>query len=119
MILADKSVWISHWRVTDLSFARRLIERQIVMHPFVLGELAMGSVRNRRQTLADLGDFYTLHPAPHAEVMALIEAESLFSRGFGHIDMHLMAAALANPPVKILTRDGRFLRAAEQLGVAA
>lgn len=119
MILADTSVWINHWRVTDLSFARLLVERRIVMHPFVLGELAMGSVKSRRTTLADMRDFYTLHPVPHEDVMALIEVKSLFSRGFGYIDMHLIAAALANPPVKILTRDGRFLRVAEQLGVAA
>jgi len=118
MILADTSIWINHWMVTNLNFARLLAEQQVAMHPLVLGELAMGSLKDRRRTLADLKDFYTVQQVPHDEVLALIERHRLFSRGVGYNDIHLIAAALANPPVKILTRDGRFHRAAEELGVA-
>ncbi|SFV35314.1 hypothetical protein SAMN05216456_2119 [Devosia crocina] len=81
MILADTSVWTNHWVVTDLGFARLLVERQILMHPFVLGELAMGSLKNRRSTLAGLRDLHVVPTAPDEDVLMLVEAHSLFSRG--------------------------------------
>ena len=119
MIVADTSYWIDHWRLADLDFARRLMDGEVLMHPFVLGELALGSLRNRRATIADLLDMHSLRPASHDEVMQLIEGRQLYSRGIGYVDVHLLAAALIDGSVKLLTRDRRLHAAAEQLGVAA
>ncbi|MCP8882587.1 PIN domain-containing protein [Devosia sp. XJ19-1] len=119
MIVADTSYWIDHWKVANLAFARQLADGDVLMHPFVLGELALGSLRNRLDTISDLRAMLTLPPASHEEVMVLIEARRLYSRGIGYVDSHLLAAALLAGSVKLLTGDRRLHAAAEQLGIAA
>jgi len=119
MIVADTLFWINHWKVANLDFTRRLLDGDVVMHPFVLGELALGSIKNRTRTIADLNDMTALDPASHDEVMYLIETRQLYSRGVGYVDLHLLAAALAHGSVKLLTTDIRLGKAAEQLGIAA
>lgn len=119
MIVADTSFWIDHWKLANLDFTRRLIEGEVVMHPFVLGELALGSIKNRHSTIADLLAMNPLRPASHDDVMHLIEAKQLYSRGIGYVDLHLLAATLIDGSVKLLTRDRRLHDAAERLGIAA
>ena len=119
MIVADSSVWIDHWRVADLNFRRLLMDKRVVMHPYVLGELALGSLKDRRQTIADLSDLMSLRPASPQEVLHLIEVNRLFSRGMGYVDLHLLAAALLHGDCQLLTRDRRLREAAEQFGIAA
>lgn len=119
MILADTSAWINHWRTPNLRFARLLANQQIVMHPFIMGELATGSLKERYKTLLGLRRIYTLHPVAHEDVLDLLETKKLFSRGVGYMDLHLLAAALANPPVRILTDDRRFGLVVEEFGLSA
>ncbi|HEY0032965.1 MAG TPA: PIN domain-containing protein, partial [Devosia sp.] len=106
-------------RLSNLDFTRSLLDGDVVMHKSVLGELALGSLRNRKSTVADLEALTSLDTAPHDEVMRLIEARELYSRGIGYVDLHLLAAALAHGGVKLLTRDKRLGETAALLGIAA
>ena len=92
VVLADSSVWIANFRIADDLFAELGRSRRLRMHPFVLGELALGSLPRRRQTLADLGAIRIVTVATHDEVMGLVEREKLFGTGIGYVDTHLLAA---------------------------
>lgn len=94
MILADSSVWIDHFRRVNTELVRALHEGSIVVHPFVIGELACGTMHRRADVLADLGRMPQIAAAEHGEVMALVEARRLAGTGIGWTDAHLMAAAL-------------------------
>lgn len=118
MILIDASVWIDHLR-RAIAEITALIERtEAVTHPFVIGELAMGSLPDRRETLRFLSDLPGIAPASHAEVMALVEWQRLFGTGIGLVDAHLLASVRAVPGALLWTRDRRLRTQAERLGVA-
>ncbi|MEM6459986.1 MAG: PIN domain-containing protein [Planctomycetota bacterium] len=120
MILADTSVWIDYFRFRRSfgSFAELLSSGRIVMHPYVLGELACGNLAERTQTITDLSRMRPASVATNPEVLTLIEAHGLYGRGLGYTDVHLLAAARLGPH-RLLTRDKRLAAAADQLGVAA
>lgn len=93
MVLADTSVWIHHFR-HDLPDLRTALEDGlVVVHPFVIGELACGTLRRRREILADLAQLPAVGVAEHEEVMTLVERRGLAGRGIGWLDAHLLAAA--------------------------
>lgn len=94
MILADSSVWIDHLRRGNATLVNALQEGSIVVHPFVIGELACGTMRRRVDVLADLGRIPQIAAAEHEEVMALVAARRLAGTGIGWTDAHLIAAAL-------------------------
>ena len=119
MILGDTSVWIAHFRTANLEFVRALDADEVLMHPFVLGELALGSLHARRQTLIDLHAFEQVQVARHEDVLELVENRQLFSRGIGYVDTHLLASCLIAGNCKLFTRDRRLRETAEQLGIAA
>lgn len=104
MILADSSVWIDHFRRGNPALVSALHEGSIVVHPFVIGELACGSMRRRSDVLADLGRMPRIAAAEHEEVMALVERRRLAGTGIGWTDAHLVAAALI-AKVDFWTRD--------------
>jgi hypothetical protein len=117
MILADTSVWVDHFR-SGIPEMRTLLESgQITTHPFVIAELALGSLSNRTRTLAFLDLLPHTQPCRMSEVRKLIEARSLFSCGIGLTDAHLLGAVLLVTPTQLWTRDKRLRRAAEKLGV--
>lgn len=89
------------------------------MHPYIIGELAMGSMKNRKRILQDLNDLVTVLPVRHADVMTMIENRELYGTGLQYIDAHLLAATLITDGCKLWTRDKRLHDAAEKLGVAA
>lgn len=119
MFLVDSSVWIDHFRQADSILLRALADDQLVMHPFVIGEIALGSVKDREQVVANLYDIHRTEVAEHEEVMTLIERYRLFGRGIGYVDAHLLAATLLTPGSRLWTRDRRLHDAADQLGIAA
>ena len=94
VILADSSVWIDHLRRGNAALVRALQAGSIVVHPFVIGELACGSMRRRSEVLAELGRMPRIAAVEHEEVMALVEGHRLAGTGIGWIDAHLMAAAV-------------------------
>lgn len=119
MILADTSVWVDHFRKSDPELSRQLQRNNICSHPFVIIELALGNVPDRQTTLAALDLLPSVKVARSGEVRHMIEAHSLFRRGLGFVDAHLLAATLITPRTVLWSRDKRLSEVAEALGVDA
>lgn len=119
MILADTSVWIDHLNRGDRTLNSLLQAGQVFMHPFILGEVALGSVRNRKQVLEILHDLPRTVVAEDPEVLRLIEDWELAGSGIGYSDVHLLSAVLLTPRTRLWTRDRRLLRVAQQLSLDA
>jgi predicted nucleic acid-binding protein len=119
MILADTSIWVDHLNASEALVEQLTDSGDLVIHPFVIGELAMGSLRNRGAIIATLNKLNMLLPVRHSEVMKLIEQQMLYGAGLQYIDVHLLASALITDGCLLWTRDKRLLAAAERLGVAA
>jgi predicted nucleic acid-binding protein len=119
LILADTSIWIDHFRVRDPMLDQLLGERRIRMHPFVIGELAMGNLRDRSTTLEELQDIHHVVAASDDEVMRLVEAGPHHGAGLGWVDAHLLAAVVLADGLTLWTRDRRLNAAAGLHGVAA
>ncbi|MFZ0276192.1 MAG: type II toxin-antitoxin system VapC family toxin [Candidatus Sulfotelmatobacter sp.] len=119
MILADTSIWIDHLRSENEDMRKHLQQGQIVIHPFIIAELALGSLAQRTKTLALL-DLLPQVRLPHlSEVRLMIEARRLYSRGIGLIDAHLIASVFVNSPTVLWTRDKPLRKVAEGLGIHA
>jgi predicted nucleic acid-binding protein len=117
MLLVDTSVWSDHLRRHDAAMARLLEGRSVLVHPFVIGELACGVFPRRDETLLLLGRLPSAPQLGHSEVLGFIERHALAGRGIGFVDMHLLASALvAGAP--LWTRDRRLADAASSLGIA-
>lgn len=98
---------------------RALSQSQIVIHPWIIAELALGSLRNRTGTLAMLDLLPQARVARMTEVRHMIEARRLFNLAMGLTDTHLIASAVLDPPTLLWTRDKQLRRIAEGLGIHA
>lgn len=117
MILVDTSVWIDHFSSGNGELVLLLERGGVLIHPFVLGELACGFMSNRSSILAMLQALPEVPVATNSEVLNFIENQVLWRKGIGWVDAHLLASALlAN--VGILTYDKRMMAVAKDLGVA-
>lgn len=115
MILADTSVWIEHLRRGVPRLAAALDRGEITLHPFVIGEVACGNLRNRNATLALLGSLSSTPVASNAEAMEFLARRRLMGRGLGWIDIHLLAAVALSPGTRLWTIDSRLAEAATEL----
>jgi predicted nucleic acid-binding protein len=115
MILVDSSVWIDHLRHGEAELVAALQQSQIMVHPFVLGELACGNLKNRNQILSLLESLPAAAMASDAEVRAFIDQHALMGRGIGYIDVHLCASARLSG-AQLWTRDKRLHAVASELG---
>lgn len=116
MTLVDTSVWIDHWRRGNGRLSAALELGRVAAHPFVIGELACGTMPRRSTTLPLLEALPRVLTARHQEVMALLERQGLAGTGLGWVDAHLLAAAtLSDTP--LWTLDRALRRAAEALDV--
>ena len=104
MILVDTSVWIDHFRNGNSELEELLISNEVMIHPFIIGELACGSIKNRSEILGLLNELPHAVVAEHQEVLKLIEDRKLYGKGIGLIDAHLIASALISK-VRLLTID--------------
>jgi predicted nucleic acid-binding protein len=118
-ILADTAIWIAHFRADEPEMRAQLNDRNIVMHPFIVAELALGSLRDRGRTLKTLERLPQVRVAHLEEVRRMIEAHSLYSKGIGLTDAHLIASTLITPPARLWTRDKRLQAIAFALGIDA
>ena len=118
MILVDTSVWIDHLRAGVDDLVTRLNQSQVLMHPFVLGELACGNLHNRNTVLALFKNLPQLTPASDDEVLFFIERHALMGRGIGYVDAHLLAAVALAGSARLWTRDKRLRTIAEDLALA-
>jgi predicted nucleic acid-binding protein len=119
MILVDTSVWIDHFRHGDPLLSKLLQDRQILAHPFVIGELALGSLRQRDTILAALRGLPHSLVASDGEVQTFIERHTLFGTGIGYIDAHLLAGTFLSAGARLWTRDKRLRDIAVRLAVNA
>lgn len=119
MFLADTSIWIDHFRVGNSELQTQLANRNILIHSFIVAELALGSLRNRVQTLTYLDRLPQASVAQLGEVRQMIEARSLWSQGLGLIDAHLLASTFLNPTTLLWTRDKHLQSIAKSFGVLA
>ena len=118
MILVDTSVWIDHLRSGEPSLAAALEGGRVVMHPFVLGELACGNLANRGEVLELLGNLPAAPTATDPEALDFIERRALMGRGIGYIDVHLLASTALSGESRLWTRDRRLRAAATELELA-
>lgn len=116
MVLADTSVWIAHFRQGQPALAGLLSDGLVLMHPFVVGELALGNLKKRASVLSDLATLSVATRASDAEVMSLIENRRLWGRGLGWMDAHLIASALLSR-CRLWTLDRRLATTASELGL--
>jgi predicted nucleic acid-binding protein len=119
LILADTSVWVDHLRSGSPQMRRLLGQGQILIHPFVIAELALGSLGDRTRTLALLDRLPQVQVAQLSEVRALIEARTLYALGIGVVDAHLIASVLISAPALLWTRDKRLRLVAENMALHA
>ena len=119
MILADTSVWIDHLRAGNKQLRQHLNQGQIVTHPSIIAELALGSLKERTKTLALLDRLPQVRVAQLNEIRTMIEARRLYSLGIGLTDAHLIASVFINPPTLLWTRDKQLRKVAEALGIHA
>lgn len=116
IVLADTSVWIGHFRKNDPPFAELLTQGSVLMHPFVLGEIACGKLRNRATIIASLKSLPGAISASNEEVLRLVETRDLAGRGIGWVDAHLIASALLTHCL-LWTFDVRLHRTAAGIGL--
>jgi len=119
VILVDTSVWIDHLRAGDAALAALLDASRVLAHPFVLGEIALGSLRQRDLVLGALRDLPRAVVATDDEVDRMIGEQALYGLGIGYVDAHLLAATRLTPGSALWTRDRRLLGVADRLGLAA
>ena len=113
MILADTSVWIRHFRSGDETLSALLRAGRVYVHDFVIGELACGNLPSRSQVLRGLVELPRATVASSDEVLAFIELHSLYGRGLGWIDAHLLASASLSR-LRLYTLDRTLARAASE-----
>jgi predicted nucleic acid-binding protein len=118
VILVDTSVWISHLRAGDLTLADRLYAGMVLTHPFVIGELALGNLRQRDVVLGALSDLPVVNTATDREALHFIDRHALWGRGIGYVDAHLLASVRLTPGAMLWTTDKRLHAVAVRLGSA-
>jgi predicted nucleic acid-binding protein len=116
VILVDTTVWVEHLRRGLPSLATLLQEGEVLIHPWVIGELACGNLRNRQQVLELLQGLPVATVASDAEVLLLIERDRLMGRGIGYVDVHLLASARLSY-CRLWTQDRRLAAVAHEQGL--
>jgi hypothetical protein len=119
VIIVDTSVWVEHLHSGNEELAALLNGGEVLAHPFVIGELALGNLLPRDPLLSDLRDLPQAIVAEDEEVLRMINRQVLFGRGIGYVDAHLLAAARLTNGSKLWTRDRRLQAVAIRLGLAA
>ncbi len=119
MTLVDTSVWVSHLRAANAQLPDLLNADNVLIHPFIIGEVALGSFKQRDIVLDMLVNLPKAQVAADSEVLSFIERHKLFGRGIGYVDAHLRAATRLTAEAAIWTLDRKLRRVAVDLGVAA
>ena len=118
MILVDTSIWIDHLREAFPPLIELLLDERVATHPFVVGEIALGSLKDRERVIRNLSELPRTRMAEDHEVLSFVERFALHGRGIGYVDAHLLASVKLTPETLLLTRDKRLRSVAEELGLA-
>ena len=119
MILADTSVWVDHLRGADADLGDWLEMGSVFIHPFIIGELACGHMKNRGAIIGLLGQLPTVPRATDDEALQFIDTHLLTAKGIGYVDVHLLASVALSTGVRLWTRDRRLASVAAELGLVA
>jgi predicted nucleic acid-binding protein len=118
MVLVDTSIWIDHLRQADAALMQLLETQQVLMHPYIIGELACGHLNPRDEVLNLLSVLPPTRLAEAHEVLYFIEANRLYGKGIGYVDAHLLSSVALERGAKLWTRDKRLLQLADSIGLA-
>ena len=119
-ILIDTNIWIEHFKSENRNVSALLEAGRVVMHPFIVAELALGGLRDRMMTLASLEFLPELPVAELHEVRQMIEVRKLYTQGIGLVDAHLVASLIiVQTPTELWTDDDGLTRVAEKLDFLA
>ncbi len=118
MVLIDTVVWIDHFHSNNEHLAMLLENEQVLIHPMVIGELAMGNLANRHQTLEDFAKLPEISVATHQEVIFFVDANRLMGTGISYVDANLLASVIAHSDAELWSRDRRLNEAASKFDVA-
>jgi predicted nucleic acid-binding protein len=116
MILVDTSVWIDHLRTRNARLRELLVNGEVVCHPFVIGELACGQIRNRTEIVSLLGALPSARALHDEEAHSFLEDHRLMGSGIGWVDVHLLGSSVLTR-VLLWTFDRRLARVASRLGL--
>jgi predicted nucleic acid-binding protein len=117
VILVDTSIWVDHLRRGDAGLSALLEATDVAVHPFVVGELACGSLRRQSDVVRLLSALPQVTTATHEEVMHFIDVHRLGGRGIGYVDVHVLASASIDG-IRVWTRDKALASQAASLGLA-
>jgi hypothetical protein len=115
MIVVDTSVWVHHFRHADVRLVSALEGDEVLVHPFVIGELACGNLHGRSEVLELLSRLPQAPKATDKEVLGFIESRSVSARGIGLIDVHLLASTILHGSARLWTHDRPLAIVAERL----
>lgn len=118
MILVDTSIWIDHLHRTEEGLVDALNRSEVLQHPMVIGELALGTLRDRNSVLGLIANLPAAFAATHVEILRFIETNELYGQGLSLVDVHLLAAARLIPGATLWTRDKKLWSAAQRMGIA-
>jgi predicted nucleic acid-binding protein len=119
VILVDSSVWVDHLRSGDAALAKLLQDSQVLVHPFVIGELALGHLKKRAMILPDLQRLPQAVLAHDEEVLRFIDRHTLYGLDIGYVDAHLLTSVRLTADGSLWTRDKKLHGIAKQLGLAS
>ncbi|MDO8519335.1 MAG: type II toxin-antitoxin system VapC family toxin [Deltaproteobacteria bacterium] len=107
MVLVDTSVWIDHLRNNNAALRGLLLDGRVICHEFIIGELACGNLKNRKEILSLLGEMPRATSSDHEEVLSFLESHRLYGKGIGWIDAHLLVSTKLSY-AKIWTTDKKL-----------
>ena len=116
-VLVDTSVWIKHLREGDQKLIRLLEQGSVSCHPFIIGEIACGGIKNRYEIISLLNDLPSTDIIDHSDIMEFIETRKIMSKGIGYIDVHLLGSALVSE-IPLWTYDQALKKIAIELSIA-
>lgn len=116
MVLVDTSIWIDHLRNRNSNLVELLEQGDVVIHPWIIGELACGNLTNRRELLLLFRSLPSVRVATDEEVFQLMEGRKLFGKGIGWVDIHILAASLIED-IRFWTGDKRLKKIANSLKI--
>ena len=117
MVLVDTSIWVDHLRAADARLVEQLLEGQVACHPFVIGELACGTLKQRAEILALLKELPQVPVVTSEHMLVFLDVHALMGKGLGWVAVHLLASAYISGH-RLWTRDKRLAEAARRLGLA-
>ena len=116
LILVDTSVWIKHLREGNQNLSQLLEQGLVASHPFIIGEIACGDIKNRYEIISLINDLPSTDVLDHSDIMEFIENRKIMNKGIGYIDVHLLGSVLVSD-TRIWTFDKALKKMAFQLSV--